>query len=519
MNNSLGIKLSDGSDHWQIDAILADKYSYRLEEPLSEKWIFYDTFDWRLYNKSLILYLSGRELILRGLSNGEYRDGLTCNNWSAFAAGLQESTLKHNLQSIIGVRSLLILTEIHTIARVYRILNKEEKTVSRLVFVEARLSPDDSTPPLATYLNIQPVRGYPRYTMQLEQDIDPLGFTISMWEDVYRSALKAVRINPGGYSADLGLQLDPDQHSDQAIRAVLHRLLEIMRANEAGIKADIDTEFLHDYRIAIRKTRAVLSQMGDVFPTEVAGRFKKDFAYLGKRSNDLRDLDVYLLAKNKYRAMLPRDMREDITPLFTYMKRHRAEALNHVIQGLESEEYAVILKDWKELLNTQTNDSDTVSTAAIPILDLARMRIFKRYRRIVKDGYKILENMQDDQLHALRIECKKLRYLIEFFGSLFPRKKVVKLTKQLKSLQNNLGDFNDLSVQQEYLLGIAKRLPVYDEYAKRALIATGYLVDNLAHRQLVVKANFAKIFTDFTAPENQKLYYELFEYKKKGSSS
>jgi CHAD domain-containing protein len=108
---------------------------------------------------------------------------------------------------------------------------------------------------------------------------------------------------------------------------------------------------------------------------------------------------------------------------------------------------------------------------------------------------------------------------LEFFESLFPPKKVARLIRQLKALQDNLGEFNDLSVQQAYLLRIAEELPVSDTRSKRALVATGYLVETLARRQQVVKASFAKTFTDFTSPGNQKLYRQLFATTEKRSTS
>ena len=123
---------------------------------------------------------------------------------------------------------------------------------------------------------------------------------------------------------------------------------------------------------------------------------------------------------------------------------------------------------------------------------------------MIKDGDYILTHTQDELLHALRIECKKLRYLMEFFTSLFPRKKMTRLIKQLKRLQDNLGEFNDLSVQQEYLMHMAEELPIDEARSRKALVATGYLVENLGYKQKRVKANFADTFTEFASPANQK---------------
>jgi len=175
----------------------------------------------------------------------------------------------------------------------------------------------------------------------------------------------------------------------------------------------------------------------------------------------------------------------------------------------------LLKKDTQDFLNEPAPKKPTAANAAIPIVDLARKRIYKRYRSVIKDGDYILTHMQDELLHALRIECKKLRYLMEFFASLFPRKKMARLIKQLRKLQDNLGEFNDLSVQQEYLMHIAEELPLDDSRSRKALVATGYLVENLGYEQKKVKANFANTFTEFASPANQKLFRRLFSMKGK----
>lgn len=108
---------------------------------------------------------------------------------------------------------------------------------------------------------------------------------------------------------------------------------------------------------------------------------------------------------------------------------------------------------------------------------------------------------------------------MEFFATLFPRKKINVLIGQLKKLQDNLGDFNDLCVQQDYLLDISTELPADQENIKRALVAIGSLVQTLNHNKQSVKKAFASIFTQFAAPENQQLFKELFSPKARKSNS
>ena len=63
----------------------------------------------------------------------------------------------------------------------------------------------------------------------------------------------------------------------------------------------------------------------------------------------------------------------------------------------------------------------------------------------------LYEVITDENLHELRIEGKKFRYLLEFFHSLFDQDAVDEYLKQMKKLQNTLGDFNDLAVQKDML--------------------------------------------------------------------
>jgi CHAD domain-containing protein len=397
----------------------------------------------------------------------------------------------------------------------YRVLNRDEKTVARLVFEDLRASSAKDGPALGTHLWLQPVKGYPKYFRNLAKRFEEEGFAFRREEDIYFKALEVVEKKPGSYSAKVNVKLDSGMRSDEATKIILRILLQVMRINEANIDKDLDTEFVHDFRVAIRRTRSALGQIKFVFPTKTTDRFKKDFAFVGKLSNELRDLDVYLLNEDTYKAMLPPVLREDIDPLFDHIRKKRSKALQQVISGLKSKKYQKILEDWEAFLNQPAQDGGAAANAELPVVDLACKRIYKIYRSVVKAGNLILENAEDEMLHVLRIHCKKLRYLMEFFSSLFAHKKINVLIAQLKKLQDNLGDFNDLCVQEEYLLNITKELPATQRQLKKTLVAIGSLVGTLARERQLVKDAFAETFTDFASPRNKKLFQELFASKAK----
>jgi CHAD domain-containing protein len=510
MRNNLKFNLPDGYKEHQLISELADQYAIKKEPAVSESFAIYDTFDWRLFNKSLILYGSGNKLFLRKPAKSEILHTIEITSLPVFIWDFPAGKLKKQLVPIIKMRALLKLVEVHCRSTTYRILNRNEKTVTRLAYEEILPSREKDAPALAAHLWVKPVKGYPKYSQNLAKRFEEAGFTISKKEDIYFKALEVVDKKPGSYSAKLNIQLDPDMRSDDATRVILHFLLQVMRINEVNIEKDLDTEFLHDFRVAIRRTRSALGQIKNVFPMGTTNRFKKDFAFVGKLSNQLRDLDVYLLKEDTYKAMLPPVLRNDIDPLFEYLRQNRSKEFQNVLNGLRSKKYATILHDWETFLNEPREDSATASNVELPIIDLARNRIYKKYRSVVKAGNLIIKNTEDEMLHVLRIQCKKLRYLMEFFSSLFPRKKISVLIEQLKKLQDNLGDFNDLCVQQEYLLNITKKLPTTPQQKKNTLVAIGSLIGTLDRERQTVKDAFANTFTDFASPKNQELFRELF---------
>ncbi len=517
MSTPTRFRLPDEFEQAQFDALLAERYAFLAEAPLAGSWSLYDTFDWRLFGRSLTLQWTGGDLVLHNLSYGEMLHCLSAPSAPRFAWDLPDGVFKDHLSAITKERALLELATPVTRSSTYRILNKDEKTVVRLVYMAVQSIGSDKDPPLAPYLILHPLRGYTKQARRLAVYLQKGLALVPDDEAIYFSVLQAVGQTPGAYSGKMNVRLEPKMQAGEAAKIIMRHLLATMRTNEAGIKADIDSEFLHDYRVAVRRTRSALNQIRKVFPAETTNLYKQKFRTLGRLTNELRDLDVYLLAEADYRAMLPKAMQEDITPLFEYLRSRRSKALTEVIAGLETETYARLITEWDAFLHEPVGKKDA-RNASVPIINLARKRIVRQYRSIVRDGMYILKHTEDELLHALRIECKKLRYLLEFFASLFPSKEMRRLIKQLKRLQDNLGEFTDLSVQQAYLLSIAETLEIDEARARRALVATGFLVESMARKQQDVRADFAGTFTDFASPAHQKQFQRLFAKGKGGKS-
>lgn len=537
MEPALQFQPPTGDSPAQPDEILAGSFTLSRSSLISHPICFYDTFDWRLFGKSLVLEQGDGEIRLRRLSDGFTITQLQIDSLPDAIEELPDGALKDSILPIVVPRALLRLNHGQLLSRSYRVLNTDQKTVAYLVFHEFHPASMDHKPvpkdltqfttPHATiqtrspafFLELQPVRGYRKESQRLVKLLKNNGFTQATWQDFYTRALKAAGVVPGSYTTKITISLDPKMRADQATRLILTRLLEVIKANEAGIRADIDPEFLHDFRVAIRRTRSALSQVQEIFSAKVTERFRQDFSILGSFTNQLRDLDVYLLAENDYKSLLPANMRQDINPLFDLLRSRRSQALQDVITFMDSAEYTRILQDWQDFLAAPITEEvegeeQPPANAAVTIIKLSSRRIRRWYWRVIEDGNDLVSNPEDTLMHALRIKCKKLRYLIEFFESLYPPDKVSVLVSQLKKLQDNLGEFNDLSVQQAYLINLTEQLPLNQEHNRqsvaRALVATGSLVNSLSLRREEVRSHFAETFAQFASTQNQDLVRELF---------
>jgi len=164
-----------------------------------------------------------------------------------------------------------------------------------------------------------------------------------------------------------------------------------------------------------------------------------------------------------------------------------------------------MLEDWEAFLaNAPLNANST------PAIEVAKSHISDRFRKIIKRGRKITDSSPDEALHSLRIDCKKLRYLLEFFRSLFPAKQMDKLIMQLKGFQNNLGEYNDLTMQQDNLSIYLEHSGGSTQRKQLRTAAIGGLLTVLNNRQNEVREEFYLRFAEFDSGQVHSLCKELF---------
>lgn len=496
-----------------MDDLVADigqAFTIAVEPQPAVTITWFDTFDWRLYRHRKILLRQNKDSwrLLPRNSAGEDvslqgKDLAGCRFSSDFPA----SRLRTVLGPILGVRRLLPLVTLDSSGVLIRFFNQDEKVVAFLFLHEQRVHKADV---VFRTVKLRGIRGYDKDFKTLSRSIRRHGIVdpVSPFY-VLEEGVRLTGRCPLDYSSAFSITLKPEMSARQATLAIFRQLLDTMQRNTPGIVDDLDSEFLHDFRVALRRTRAGLSLIKRVLPPEITETFKKEFADLGRVTGPARDLDVYLLYEKDYKSRLPASLRGGVETFFADIRARRERAHKELVRSLSSPEYRAMISRWHDYLHSD-DGGEATENSELPVKDLAGKIILRSYRRILKDGKAIGPSSSDEKMHRLRIQCKKLRYSLEFFASLFPPDDIRIVVGQLKKLQNNLGAFNDLSVQQQMLHQYLARLRPGSGKNQQQASAIGGLLTSLHHEQQQVREAFFPKFRRFSRSINTELYKKLF---------
>jgi len=478
---------------------------------------YMDSFDWRIYSASGVIESENKNgsTLLRWREPNSHNDlcSVTTNKKIDFASNLPVGEMQKRLCKALKMRALLPQARLRVKRHHWLKLNKAQKTVLRIDVEDYQLWNEEkySFQRLEKRIRCIPIRGYQNALKQADKVLRQTSIVQSTDMDIYLAALKAQGRMPGDYKPKLIISLTPDMRADEATKKMLLAMLDMLEANEGGVKNNIDSEFLHDFRIAVRKTRSAFSQVKGVFPQRVVDRYRKQFAWLGTLTSPARDMDVYLLKFEDYRNMLPAELHEHLHSLRDVIIDKKMSSYKTLSKGLEGKRYSRLLADYRKFLSAPVPAHTRLANADRPTKSVADKRIWKIYRRALKEGQAIDETSPDEDLHELRKTCKKLRYLIEFFQSLYDPEKMSHLIATLKKLQDNLGDFNDLHVQTGTLGEFLKDMESRGTVSHGTEQAIARLIEQFNSLQKEKRKEFAGRFTLFCEKENKQLYRQLFK--------
>lgn len=293
-----------------------------------------------------------------------------------------------------------------------------------------------------------------------------------------------------------------DDTVDLAVRTILRDLLDKIEFSAKQVLVDTDPDDIHDLRVATRRTRTVLGQVPGVFPKVTLKPFREGFRRIGDITGTCRDLDVWLEAIDEDWGFSDAKDTISLGPLEDLIRHQRDTARTQVAADLQAPWFPALVSQWKTFLQTpQETLSAQASRAITPV---AAGRILKAHQRLLKHGNALPQAPLAAQFHRLRIDGKKLRYLLEFFGGLFDADQSHVLIEDLKGLQDVLGGINDREIQLRTLENLEEKFN----------LAVVLAIDR--HRRFLQEtleafhSTFSDEFRAFAEPEVTQSFCRLF---------
>ncbi|HXZ47572.1 MAG TPA: CHAD domain-containing protein [Usitatibacter sp.] len=225
----------------------------------------------------------------------------------------------------------------------------------------------------------------------------------------------------------------------EAARALVRSGLAHLQANEEGVLATTDPEFVHQARVAMRRTRSALRIFRETVGEERSRAWRDELGESAGALGEARDWDVFAL-ESLPPALQAYGDAALAKQVLARAARRRARGRAASRAALAAPRHARAVLDLARWLSRA--DPDPPVAAEEPLARFAARAIRKRHKRLVEDS-RHLARLDAAARHRLRIDAKRLRYGVEGLASLFAPRAIGPYRDLLAGLQDALGEAND----------------------------------------------------------------------------
>ncbi|HEY8621557.1 MAG TPA: CHAD domain-containing protein [Dermatophilaceae bacterium] len=456
-----------------------------------------DTFDRRLRAVGLTLehqrLATGELLVLRrpGAASA-VAVPVTGLRWPALVEVLPTGPIREAVAPVTGVRALMVTSDEKRRMRRLELHNEDGKIVARV-----ELDEPASAAGAPAQVTVRSLRGYDEDARRADRLLVGLGLqALDRPEDREPSSAPPKSDPSRAVPARLVLT-----------KSLIDFLMTI-RENLPGLLDDVDTEFLHDFRVAVRRTRATLKLGRPALPDAMRLEWEPAFRWLGDLTTPVRDLDVYELDLPVMSQWLVTADPADLEPLATHLRGRRTSERRVLVRSLRSARFRRLIMEWGEELARLVDGSSDADREPLLAGHLADRSIARAYRRVARGGALIGADSPAEDLHELRKRCKELRYALEVFTPLIDDAARKRAVDDLKELQDVLGRFQDSEVQRRALREFAEEM-MADGTTAGAMLAMGELIGHLDVEQNRARREFDVAFARLVRPSARHLMHQI----------
>lgn len=288
-------------------------------------------------------------------------------------------------------------------------------------------------------------------------------------------------------------------HVAEAGRKLFSQQLRRMKRQEAGSRTGEDIESVHRMRVAVRRMRSLLGLVEDYSPGKTVAMTEKELRKIARALGAIRDLDVLILDLQDFSATFPPEAKQRADALISRLGRRRAKRRIRLNTFFDSKDYQRSLRQLESFAKNKRKRGQVLKRPhkphelrhVLPLLlhqSLASVRAYDT----------VLPASDDKSLHALRVDCKRLRYALEFFAPVLGSG-AEPFLMMVKSMQDTLGRINDIAVFTSRLQRLNK-LP-----REQDAIVEDYIARR-NHELIQLRATFYEQWTRFNTRAAQRQF-------------
>ena len=238
-----------------------------------------------------------------------------------------------------------------------------------------------------------------------------------------------------------------DEPMAEAGRKILRFHFERMLSSEDDTRKGEDIEALHRMRVATRRQRAAFRIVSPYFKRKSVDAFRDELRELADRLGAVRDLDVLIESAERYRSSLRGEAAAAFTSLVEEWRGRRDDARHALLRHLDSDEYRDFTKGYGEFLSSPgagVKGGADPSPHPQQVRHVLPAEVWDHYGR-VRAYETVMTWASMETIHSLRIEAKRLRYLLEFFTEVLSSG-IAGAVESLVRLQDHIGELHDADV-------------------------------------------------------------------------
>jgi CHAD domain-containing protein len=228
------------------------------------------------------------------------------------------------------------------------------------------------------------------------------------------------------------------------LRDLLERQLEAIEGAESGVRDGADPEDLHRFRVASRRSRALIRASRPLVRDQLAN-LDRELRWLGGVSGPVRDLDVLIDHLGSLVDQLDPDQ-AGAEAIIAGLERERLKQREALLEALGTARFRDLLARFAESLAALRVRDGGVSLVGLARRELERLR----------SGYSELgDHPADDDLHAVRIRAKHARYAAELAALGEGGEPLATLADSLRAVQDLIGTHQDAVVAEQRVRSLA----------------------------------------------------------------